>query len=356
MKIINDSKNLNNESLLQTFNKNIIEVIPIRNRAIKGAKDIKKILYKDIYEKVKVIDYNNLSETDKKLLEKWKAINTLEAKIKTILPEEYAKRLNRLQSQARNAYKSACLSESVAYMTNDQFKALMSQMQEYRQDCDEIIDEITGNWGFVESDLRSRLQKLNVDIDETEIDKIIESLPSPEKFRRSYDNIFVYKTSAINKNDFVVDAGTSQVKNAEDYCKDNIQLFYYETLYYVYRKLDEKLSKLFMQTSKIVKTHAGIKQLAERLKKLDVFENRRIKDLKKRVAELYFMEDIDELSQKMEVICKEIIDIMLDYELCSLDDLDGSYMNKSKYVDMVETEKVFKEMMPEKDAATAQYA
>ncbi|MCR0315474.1 hypothetical protein MKA27_12965 [[Clostridium] innocuum] len=356
MKIINDSKNLNSESLLQTFNKDIIEVTPIRNRAIKGAKDIKKILYKDIYEKVKVIDHRNLSEADKKMLEKWKAINSLETKIKTILPEEYAKRLNRLQSQARNAYKSACLSENVAYMTNDQFKALMSQMQEYRQECDEIIDEITGNWKFVESDLRSRLQKLDVDINDTEIDNIIKSLPSADEFRRSYNNVFVYRTSSINKNDFVVDAGTAEVKNAEDYCKDNIQLFYYEILYYVYRKLDEKLSKLFIGTSKIIKSHAGIKQLAERLKKLDVFENKRIKDIKKRLIELYFLEDIDELSQKMEIICKDIIDIMLDYELCSLDDLDGSYMDKRKYVEMVETEKAFKEMMPEKDAVMAQYA
>lgn len=356
MKIINDSKNLEGESLLQTFNKNIIEVTPIRNRAIKGAKDIKKILYKDIYEVVKNVDYNNLTVEDEKILEKWNAINTLETKIKTILPKEYAKELNRIQSKARNAYKKACLSESVAYMTNEAFKTLMSEMQDYRHECDEVIDKITANWSFVKSDLRNRLRKLDVNIDENDIEKIIESLPSPEKFKQSYCNIFAYKTSSINQSDFIVDAGTSEIKNAEDYCKDNIKLLYYETLYYAYRKLDEKLAKLLSTTDKIVKTHAGIKQLVERLKKLDVFENPKIGDLKKRINELYFIDDDDELSQKMEIICKEVIDLMIGYELIEIDDLDGIYIDKVKYTEMIKTENSLKEMLLENETVLPQYA
>ncbi|MCR0264736.1 hypothetical protein MKC73_12595 [[Clostridium] innocuum] len=61
---------------------------------------------------------------------------------------------------------------------------------------------------------------------------------------------------------------------------DNIKLLYYKTLFYIYRKLDEKLTKLLSKTDKIVKAHAGIKQLAEKLKKLDIFDNQKIKNLK----------------------------------------------------------------------------
>ena len=83
---------------------------------------------------------------------------------------------------------------------------------------------------------------------------------------------------------------------------------------FIYRKLDEKLTKLLSTTDKIVKAHAGIKQLAEKQKKLDIFDNQKIKNLKKRV-----------------------IDLLIKYELCSIDDLDGTYFNKNKYLEMTNT-------------------
>ena len=39
-------------------------------------------------------------------------------------------------------------------------------------------------------------------------------------------------------------------------------------------------------------------------KKLDIFDNQKIKNLKKRVIDLYYIDDEDELSQKMEMVCK----------------------------------------------------
>ena len=104
---------------------------------------------------------------------------------------------------------------------------------------------------------------------------------------------------------------------------------------FIYRKLDEKLTKLLSTTDKIVK--AGIKQLAEKQKKLDIFDNQKIKNLKKRVIDLYYIDDEDELSQKMEMVCKEVIDLLIKYELCSIDDLDGTYFNKNKYLEMTNT-------------------
>lgn len=101
--------------------------------------------------------------------------------------------------------------------------------------------------------------------------------------------------------------------------------------------MDEKLTKLLSKTDKIVKAHAGIKQLAEKLKKLDIFDNQKIKNLKKRVIDLYYIDDEDELSQKMEMVCKEVIDLLIEYELCSIDDLDGTYFNKNKYLEMTDT-------------------
>jgi molecular chaperone GrpE (heat shock protein) len=52
---------------------------------------------------------------------------------------------------------------------------------------------------------------------------------------------------------------------------------------------------------------------------------------------LYYIDDEDELSQKMEMVCKEVIDLLIEYELCSIDDLDGTYFNKNKYLEMTNT-------------------
>ena len=52
---------------------------------------------------------------------------------------------------------------------------------------------------------------------------------------------------------------------------------------------------------------------------------------------MYYIDDEDELSQKMEMVSKEVIDLLIKYELCSIADLDGTYFNKNKYLEMTYT-------------------
>jgi len=49
----------------------------------------------------------------------------------------------RLKNNYICSFSNSYLSESVPYMINDAFKALMSEIQDYHHKCDEIIEEIT---------------------------------------------------------------------------------------------------------------------------------------------------------------------------------------------------------------------
>ena len=66
----------------------------------------------------------------------------------------------RLKNNYICSFSNSYLSESVPYMINDAFKALMSEIQDYHHKCDEIIEEITNTKDFVKSVLEIVLENL----------------------------------------------------------------------------------------------------------------------------------------------------------------------------------------------------
>lgn len=327
-----ESSNLN-EDIVDSLNQQLVAVYPIRTRTLKGSFSIKKILFKSLFEQIEQLDWNCLNNEDRELIERYKALDAVDAKIKSFLPKDKINALMSVQNKARVFYKGLCIDDEVPYMTMENYEELKVGILPFVEECNNIIKGIVDEWGYVKYSLKVELKKIEKNLTEKDIEMIVNAIPSPEKFKKSYDKAFLYECRGIEANKQVIDFASGTVRGGEAAIMDELNTLIEKKLKHSIEVLDATLYGFYHKNDKqICRMRKTIKALARQLIKSTSFlGNVSLENIANKLNSLCKIENDYELTMEAEMVGKTIIDMLLKYEyIDSVKELDTLVFTEEK--------------------------
>lgn len=321
----------------------IVVVKPKRKKSIMGSMDVKKLVYRDLTEKVKNLDYKNLTEEDEQLIERYKDVGNMDIKVKSFLPEEYIKELKTIKNKVTGLYQGHCLSDSCSYMTVEKWEDFKKEIEPYVEQCRCLITRIVDNWDNVfEYAIELLYNVLEEKISKDELREIIKRrMPKPSKFEKSYENSFCYTVTPLVNELKYVNIMTGGNQCGEDFYISEIEEITKEALTEVVKTLDNMLNKQqlakldFHKEKKLqLRPRRRLKACSESIQRVTVaFKDNKLIDLSRRIDDI--LEETNDfiLYEEAELICYDIITKMYESKLLDKDEYisDLSYITKEKF-------------------------
>lgn len=221
--ILGDSAKLNPKDMVKNMNDMFVIMVPKNSRAIRGEVNIKKFLYKDVVNPHKFKQETEFTEEEKKMAERYKAVKNVSAVIKSFLPARHLETLNDYAQQVRNEFRKLCVSPNLNYMTRENSEEFTKFVKEIIQKQDATIELIVCDWSNIQIEFERQLKLAIPDITEDELRLALASLPSPEKFKKSYENTFVFQTMGFDSMTTQVDFRSDKVKTAQEVAEDDFK-------------------------------------------------------------------------------------------------------------------------------------
>lgn len=315
----------------------LVEVHPAKTRCYHGAMDVRAILFEELFNKVRNLDFNNLSRSDEQLIQQYNAVNKMSVRMNTIIPEQFSKELQQLKNKANTLYRSCCISDSCNYMTQDGLEELLDSIKPIKKKILQIVDEIYDNWEDVVKCAAETLSKASKGVLSCEDSlKVVEQkLPTKDLFKNSYKDICSYIYGPINTNfrhvsdDNIITEGVEIVRYELD---SVIRDIYVSAL----KSLDE-----VMATQSLMNT-GGVyhprKRINATIKKIEKISNLLKDEDTKKIIEA--LEDIYEMKEantffflETKTAMKKMLDKLMKTNLLTLDDYpeDLKYFTKEEF-------------------------
>ncbi len=197
----------------------VVEVTPCRKRSIKGSFDVKKIVYKELWDKVRLIqDWSNLTSEEIELVERARKVDKMDIKVKTFLPANYLQEIKTLESRAATILDSYCLNGS-NYMNKDKVKNFISDIKPLTMQMEAIIDKIVKNWGMVEDTAADLIFTIADGAITEEEARVIakKKIPKMGTFTKSYANCFCYRQQPLVKSLSLLNIADDSSMNGNDF-------------------------------------------------------------------------------------------------------------------------------------------
>jgi len=341
---------LNNEN-------EIVVVKPRSKRAIKGSMNIKKILYAELNEKIKAMDFMNLSEEDKKLIEKRNDINHMKVTINSFIPDKYLDRLSEIQNRVRNIYRSHCITDDCLYMTKAHFEDMKMELIPNIEECRKLIDEIAADWDNVLKSATNRLYNVAEDkITMEEARAIIEKkVPSVKQFKNSYDNVFCYTVAPLDKNLTYVNVGSNEEQKGDDFYLGEIQTLLKSKMMEIVETLDsllynKEMSRYdFGDKPKQLRPRGRLKACNRTLERFtEAFKDNDLIALSNRIEEISNLGPDEDyiLYEEAEYLCVDILAKMYSSKMLKADEYpeELEFMKKDKYTAMKKQKDMYTEV------------
>lgn len=222
--VLGDSVKLNPKDMVKTMNDMFVIMVPKSSRAIRGEVNIKKYLYKDVTNPFKDgKKEEDFTDEDKEMLERFRAVKKVSAVIKSFLPDQYKNELFDYQYQVRKAFKEHCISPNLSYMTREASEHFKSFVKEIVQRQDQTLTRICSDWDLIEDEFKRQLALAVKGITDDEMAKAMCALPTPEQFKASYDNTFVFQTMGFDNCTTEIDFRSDKIKTAQEVAEEDFK-------------------------------------------------------------------------------------------------------------------------------------
>lgn len=221
--VLADSKKLNPKDMVKTMNEMFVIMVPKSSRAIRGEVNIKKYLYSDVVNPYKDKKEEDFTDADKKMLERFRAVKKVSAVIKSFLPDAYRNELFDYQYRVRKSFKEHCISPSLNYMTRESAEHFKAYVKEIVQAQDHTLDRICADWDLIKEEFKRQLKLAAKDVTDDDINSALRALPTPEQFKLSYDNTFVYQTMGFDNCTTEVDFRSDKIKTAQEVAEEDFK-------------------------------------------------------------------------------------------------------------------------------------
>lgn len=221
--ILGDSKKLNPADMVKTMNDMFVIMVPKSSRAIRGEVNIKKYLYKDVYNPYKTKEEKDFDDADRAMVERFHAVKKVSAVIKSFLPDAYRNELSDYQWQVRKAFREHCMSNNLNYMTREAAEHFKSIVKEVVQKQDISLEKICTNWEDIKTQFRQQLKLAIPDITDMELGNAMTALPTSEDFKASYDKTFIYQTMGFDNMTNEINFRSPDVKTAQEVAEDDFK-------------------------------------------------------------------------------------------------------------------------------------
>lgn len=341
------------------MNKNANELLIVKPRSkksFKGSMNIKKILYAELNEKLKQIDFEHLTDADRELIKKRDDVAHMLVVIDSILPDEYYKELKTLQYRVKALYKAHCVSDDSAFMTRAHWEAMKEEIVPYVEECHALIDKISNNWDFVLEAAAQRLYNVaegKITIEDAQ--RIVErKAPSIKQFTQSYDNVFCYTVSPMTSSVMYFNASSNETEEGDEFYLNEINNLMKTRLLEVVQALDSMLYKREMakytfDDKVVVQPRKRLNACARILDRFtEAFQDEMLIDFSKRITSISALGPNEDyiLYEESEYLCMDILSKMYTAKLLKEDEYpeDLMYMKKEKYIDMIKEKEAVEAM------------
>lgn len=221
--ILGDSAKLNQADMVKNMNEMFVIIVPKNSRAIRGEINIKKYLYQDVVNPHKFKKQEDFTEEDKQMLERFKAVKNVTAAIKSFLPSKYLDELQEYSNKVRTEFKRLCVSPNLNYMTREAAEEFQKFVKEIIQKQDLTVEKIVFDWDNIEIEFARQLKLAVPDITEDELRNALKALPTPEVFKKSYLNTFVFQTMGFDSMTTQIDFRNDKVRTAQEVAEDDFK-------------------------------------------------------------------------------------------------------------------------------------
>lgn len=314
--ILEDSKKLNPADMVKTMNDMFVIMVPKASRAIRGEVNIKKYLYKDVINPYKFKAEADFTPEDHKMAERFRAVKKVSAVIKSFLPDGYRNELFDYQYQVRKAFKEHCISNNLNYMTREASEHFKSYVKEIVVKQDLTLERICLAWDTIRSQFEKQL-RLSIDgITDAELANAMTALPTPEHFKKSYENTFIYQTMGFDSCTTEVNFRSDTIKTAQEVAEEDFK----EIIGSALAETMSQLDTLLVSIGKGViasRTRGMVPEISKRLDEKTKFTgNYHLEALVAKTDNLcHYLNNSDELPEVIEDIAIDIYYLLSTYDM-----------------------------------------
>lgn len=314
--ILEDSKKLNAADMVKTMNDMFVIMVPKHSRAIRGEVNIKKYLYKEVVNPYKFKAEADFTPEDFAMAEKFRAVKKVSAVIKSFLPDRLREELFDYQYQVRKSFKEHCVSNNLNYMTRESSEHFMSYVKEVIHKQEMTLDKIVLAWEDIRNEFKKQLKLAIEGITDSELANAMSAMPSPEAFKESYKNTFVYQTMGFDSCTTEIDFRSDKIKTAQEVAEEDFKTIIGNALAETMSQLDT----LLIAISKGViasRTRGMVPDIAKKLEEKTKFTgNYHLEVLVAKCDTLnHYLNNSDELPEVIEDLAIDIYYLLSTYDM-----------------------------------------